>query len=346
MEEKTATMQEIEPFKPNPPSKEFTEMPVIEVNDEHVEGKVRRLQKMKTSFELPSGTVALPLQNDAHRFIFVHIAHQSHRPISIYPAIRILGAFSTEDEVKDWIKQYYGTDQSCSSWLTVSHQLLVLCESTSKQLNQKYFQDHMKTLLSFHENLQNKSQTDFDENVENRKIGKTGCSLYAKDNKLKQKHNQTELKQFKNKIKNLPSTTQLSQSVRVNGQNFAVIIILRDLRQLVLEKKTVAEPGIAILDVFSELDDALHYAKYTASKHYSTCSIDVVDMYQWIFPENVDTDAIPEMYGNEQLNDIMVGRKDTNANVAKYEEYCKEHNLNPDVTSVDVQEEELQHLSL
>lgn len=321
-------------FKENAPSREYKSAPVNVPTDEELNSERRRLVKMQSKFELPAGKEALPLKNDEHVYCLLNLTYTGHRPLSPYPGFRILGCFPTEAALRLHIEKYYSGEQECSSWLTLSHQLMPICTTTEKQTNKVYSEAHVRKLADFYTKSCQDSDDDFKSNVEQGKTGSNGKSLYALE---KKRNEQNKNDTPSPRMLELPKTPFLSSVNTIMGQNFAVVVVLRDLRPEVVNLTLQAEPVIAILDVFSTLEDAIFYAKYTASKAYPLCSIDTVDLYQWIFPEHVDTDSVPEVYANEDLEHIMAGRKDSIANCAKYEKYCEETKNVPEVIDTNFQ---------
>lgn len=323
-------------FVPPDPSKDYESMPVQPPLIEEDEETHRRLVKTKTTFSAPTDVTLLPLRNDNHALILVNITHRGHRPRSIYPGFRILGAFPDAQSVSEHVSKHFEGSE-CSMYVTPAHQLMAICHSTDRQTDLQYNREHIDSLVNLHNIAAETRDEDFKKNVEDRKTGDLGKSMFAKRYK-----NQTTQsarislvkKTFDKTIQELKKTSTLSSSVCIAKQSFAAVIILSDIRSIALKGDTDKEPLLAVLDVFGTEEDATNYAKYTASKQYPKCAIDIVDLYGWCFPENIDTDKIKEVYGSEQLNDIMQGRKD-NLNITnKFEEWCRENKIEPHVTEV------------
>ena len=127
----------------------------------------------------------------------------------------------------------------------------------------------------------------------------------------------------------------MSVAAKIAGQSFAAIIVLSDIRKSVTKGKAKPEPCIAILDVFGDEDAARNYAQHTASKTYPKCDIDVVELYQWHFPENIDPDKVKDIYGHKRLNEIMTARKENQDLANDFESWCKENGLEPTYTDVE-----------
>jgi len=329
-------IKQVPRFVPPEPTNQYNSAPTKSPEKDQDLETHRRLDQTKTGFETPAGITAPPLQNDNHALVLLNFTHQGHRPRSTYPGFRVLGAFPTEGAVKQHIHQHY-EDSDCSLFVTPAHQLTVVCASTERQQDSQHNKMQIETLVELHNNSVEKRDADFQKNIEESKTGKTGQSLFAREYQTRQKKNsRVELmeKKFEETITKLKKTSTLPSTCCIAKQNFAAVIILTDIRPTAASGEKDKEPALAVLGVFATEEDATNYAKYTASKQYPKCAIDVVDMYGWCFPENIDTEKIKEVYGNDQLNDIMQGRKDQQKTTDQFQEWCKENKIEPEVTEI------------
>lgn len=128
----------------------------------------------------------------------------------------------------------------------------------------------------------------------------------------------------------------LPAEATVINQRFVVVSIMLDIRKAVIEGHKESEPGLVFLAAFNNRTDAEDYATNTARPAFPKAGLDVVDMYQWLFPENIDPDELKEEYTNPELNEIMQGRKDEIRDVADYKEFCKERGKTAPV--IDIKE--------
>jgi hypothetical protein len=62
--------------------------------------------------------------------------------------------------------------------------------------------------------------------------------------------------------------------------------------------------------------------------------MDVVDMYEWLFPEDIDPDQMTEHYRHEELNLIMQERKNQKRELQKFERKLEHKNIKVPVTEV------------
>lgn len=290
----------------------------------------RRLVDSKTEFIPPPGFTPLPLRDDNQQFILLNIAHQSHRPRSKFPGFRILGAFPDMESISAHVAQNF-QNSDCSLFATPAHQLMSICSSTERQQDLEFNRRHIDELVQLHKEVADQRDLDFKRNVEEKKTGSVGQSLFAKQSQAPRISEAAE-KKFEDAMIGLKKTSTLTAASCLPKQNFAAVIFLSDIRQS--EEEILKEPLIAVLAVFSTEEDTINYAKYTASRNYPKCDINVIDLYAWCFPENIDVNQIKEVYGNEQLNSIMQGRKENMEQSKRFATWCTENKVEPNIIEI------------
>ena len=308
---------------------DFATMPDMPLMPEEKTG--RRLVQTKSTFEAPPELSPPPLKDENQSCMLINITHKGQRPRSKFPGFRILGAFPNPETVTAHVQQHFSGSE-CSLFMTPAHQLMSICVSTERQQELDYNQHHIDELVKMHNDAADRRDAEFKKNVEERKTGSVGQSTYAQQKKSV--ISETTEKQFDDSVTGLRKTGTLSATACIAKQNFAAIIALPDIRPSALSAEIEKEPLVAVLAVFATEEEASTYAKYTASKHYPKCMIDVVDMYAWCFPENVDNDKLKEVYASDQLNDIMRGRKEHNNVTERFTNWCAENKVEPDVTEL------------
>jgi hypothetical protein len=296
--------------------------PVIEADP----NTSRRLRQTQTSFDAPSEVTPLPLRDSNQAFMLLNLTHKAHRPRSEYPGFRILGAFPSLESIHAHIKKHFeGSD--CSLFVTPAHELMGICESTEQQQNVEYNTRLIDDISKLHSDAAELREREFIKNVQERKTGSLGESTFSKQ--------RIQLPEEKKEPLIGQETGSLPATACIAKQNFAAIITLSDLRPAALNGSIRKEPLLAILGVFATEEEASNYGKYTASKQYPKCAIDIVDLFSWCFPENIDTDQIKEVYGSDQLNDIMRGRKENTKLTERFMSWCDQNNVQPAVTELE-----------
>ena len=305
-----------------------------------IESLPRRIQTFDTEFKVPDDITPYPLRTPAQQFVLLNIAHKNHRPTHEQPAFRIIGAFATREEVAAYVAEHYPNPKE-SIFACPVHQLIPLCKSHGKQLDGEYCQRTIDDIIALHENLLKTKNEDFKQSIANQQIGTIGSSLTAAREKArKHRENSSHVKLVSEKFKSRTAGFQpvgiaMPNSKCIAKQQFAVVIVLQDIRTKPLHGEAELEPLIAVLFVAGAKEDASAYSRYTASKVYKDCTIDVVDMYQWLFPESIEADTIQaEEYGNQELNGIMQARNANKSQMSEYERWYAENGADDGVTRV------------
>jgi hypothetical protein len=132
-------------------------------------------------------------------------------------------------------------------------------------------------------------------------------------------------------LKKVPT---IQQSCTRVGQNFAVISVLKDdLKATRLEEK-LPEPLVRIYSVFSSKKQAKEYITNTLSPYIGDFDLDIVDMYEWLYPQSVDPDFIEEEFRDKDMTDIINHAKSEKTSTKKFRERCKELGKEPDMAHV------------
>jgi hypothetical protein len=331
-------MQPFRPSKNRPIKKGMSGRTVILSSDEKKSGRNLTIEQAK--FEsVPS---AFPLRNPNHTIALLNICHQGHRPRHACPGFRILGFFSNDASLRSHVRRYY-PESASTVFATTTHQLLCICKNSIAQRKRGYNKHQIDRLVKIYTSAAEERNRDFKQNVAKARTGKVGKSMYKAKLKCMEKLEQHQ-EQYDKKHKDSPLlkiSHTLSVAAQLSSQKYAVIIVLSDIRKSVQKGHQLPEPCIAVLDCFGTEEDALKYAKHTASKQYPKTDIDVVEMYVWHFPENVHPDKVRSIYGHEKLNNVMTARKENMELAVEFEKWCDENNVKPTVTEVEPEEKKL-----
>jgi hypothetical protein len=301
----------------------------------------RRIQKFGSNFEVPDDVNPLPLKTVGQQIILFNLCHKRQRPRSAHPGFRLLGSFPSVEGAADFCNQHYPTTDE-TVFAGNLHQLIPICAAATNQSDPVHTQTLVDRLIKLHtEDLELRGK-DFDKNLEGQKTGGSGQSVdakrrrYAKERKKSGRVKIVEEK-FKENTKELRGVNNgITADKTLINQTCAVIVTLLDITPDALKGDAELQPLVAVLYVGSETDCKV-YSKYTASKAYKDCAIDVVSLYQWCFPEHVDLDKIrEEVYGNEKLNTIMDTRKKNNIKIKEYEEWYEKSKVDIKEGTVEI----------
>jgi hypothetical protein len=111
----------------------------------------------------------------------------------------------------------------------------------------------------------------------------------------------------------------LGRHLEVRMQRFAVVSVLDDHEEPAKDRK---QPGLCVYAAFDTEAEAKEHARDALSKEVMDHHLDVVAMYEWIFPTEFDLNEVHEEYRVAELNDIMTHRKQERRNVEAFRQLC------------------------
>jgi hypothetical protein len=120
----------------------------------------------------------------------------------------------------------------------------------------------------------------------------------------------------------LSEVGNLSRLAEVRLQRFAVVSILPDYTKPADERSQ--EPGLAVWAVTDTEDEAKALIKERLAVNLRDVHLDVVSMYEWLFPTAIDLNSLQEEYRDDKLNQIMQHRKDEAQRVADFRKTCEQ----------------------
>jgi hypothetical protein len=93
---------------------------------------------------------------------------------------------------------------------------------------------------------------------------------------------------------------------------------------------------VTFLASFESQKQAANYVKKCASLAHTTKVVDVVDMYEWIYPKTVQDqrDLLPEHYSHPKQNELMRGRKVAKVMNEMFEQECRDQGIQVPVTTI------------
>lgn len=273
--------------------------------------KPRSVTKTKTKFTPPDGFTPFPLTTESQKFFLYNIAHEEQSPKTSRPAIRILGAFEDRASAVSMIPQ----NSPISYFVSPLHKFIPI---TAKPATPEVASAIVAEISQIHEDILLQNDKDFEETVAEQRTGTTSRSVGAIRGAAKQTQRPRNIE-----VDNRNLCPPLTAASCLDGQRFVVITYLADLRLASLDGSEPPEPLFAVLWITNTVEDGEKYAKYTASTAYPRCTLDVVDCYKWLFPEDIKSDQIArEDFGNDDLDAIFKKRK---ANIQKISALESEH---------------------
>lgn len=275
---------------------------------------------------------ALPFHDPSQQVVLLNIAHRQQIPRSKLPAFRICGGFESLDKLKRHVLSTGGPDAYGGANLIKAdiHKKFLLCSTLDKQQNAEYVLEKIEALTQkYLQTLQFHTQ-EFNENKERRQQGKTGLSQLERPKKFTSRKQLLD-KKFEEESEKGQESGEVGRNAEVRNQNVAVVSIMDDTTQGVLSGTDDPEPIVIVWGCFENEEQAKHYIYHTASKHVKDVMLDVVNMYEWIFPTELSkrVDELTEEYRNPSLNKVMNARKTQKKSVLSYSEWCQKEGQEP-----------------
>ena len=293
----------------------------------------------------------LPFEDDQQKVILLNITHRQQRPKSKIPGFRICGAFRNIDKLKkhvesvDGVKGYGGANLLKAD----AHKKFLICSSFEKQQNSTYVLNKIKDVTDKYVEILKAHDQEFKNNKEEQKMGQTGLSQHEKikklesqkeldqqfDDELKKELHKESNTETENKPKNV-ETGEVSRNAEIRKQMVAVISIIEDTTPAVLEGLEDPEPIVIVWGCFEDDHQAKHYIYNTASKHVTDVMLDIVNMYEWVYPTQIEEklEEITEEFRNPTLDQVMRTRKQQKSKVDSYEDWLKKENREPSVLEI------------
>lgn len=252
------------------------------------------VDKYQSEYKLEDGDTLTPLV--LQKYILVAFAHRQQRPRSDLPSFIVLDFALSDEEVQEKLDAI-SEKHEYNIFSVRTHQLMVICESISKQQNEEYNKKILETRISQHiENQDHRNQ---------RFISRINMNKSSEDQlpdpisvEEEQKLRAVDLPDLENPD---PSGIEMAERQECN---FCVLILLD------LCSNEPKEPAVSFLACFSTLEQAESYSKHVASHQYPLCDIYVVQTKKWVSPYCIDKEKIRESYRNSRLDEIMRNRKE------------------------------------
>lgn len=121
--------------------------------------------------------------------------------------------------------------------------------------------------------------------------------------------------------------------VRLN-QRFCVISVLPDTGSAVRIKQRIPEPLVRVYGAFPSKKEATVHIKEVLAQHIGDYDLDVVDMYEWLFPQSVDAESLVEEFRDPEINNIMQHAKEEKKTTRAFRERCALTGQEPDMAYI------------
>lgn len=284
----------------------------------------------------------LPFDDPEQQVVLLNITHRQQIPKSKIPGFRICGAFKDIEKLKRHAIHSGGPAAYGGSNLIKAdvHKKFLICSSLEKQQNASYVLGKIDELTQKYTKTLQFHAEEFQENKEKRQQGKTGLSQVEKVKKISSRKQLLD-KKFEDEKENGSETGDVSRNAEVRNQSVAVVTIMNDSSAPVLNGSEDPEPIVIVWGCFENESQAKHYIYNTASKFVKDVMLDVVNMYEWVFPTEIEkrVDELTEEFRNPSLNKVMNSRKSQKKSVMSYSDWCKQEGQEPAMLEINATKE-------
>ena len=293
-----------------------------------------------------SGQQVVPLEDPnlvvklaPYEYAMVHIAHKNSRPVSNRPAFRILKLCESREDAFEHYRENPHLGEECALHLFPLSRWFALCRSLEDQQNAEYCFEYIDETIVRHRDEIVEKNKEFEENVREKKTGevdKDKMKLKAHlKNRIKsaaagrQKAIRT-LEKKKMLERGGKKAAKLKRDDEVRGQRYAIVSVCRDntvegkrAQKTRGFKAYSPQPLVRIHAVFDDKDEATTWMEENASNKVINHDLYVVDMYEWLYPEEENVEKIEGKYRNEEQNKILTARVDNERKLESFTEWAK-----------------------
>lgn len=299
-------------------------------------------ESKKNTAALPPITErSLPSRED-YEFVLLNKTHIGLNPHGRAPGVRILGFFKSRQDAVVHVQKTLSRSGLTADELGDLHiaprmKWILIPKTKDRDQNSDYIIGKIDELTELHRKEREAANADFERHKTEKSVGSTSLTLEKQRERqqamAKKKHKVSArlaaVSQAVDKINKLveddpsKSVSSISRSVEIRRQSHAVIGIMKDFTSEVMNAKDLPEPAVLFIDCFDTVNDAQTYIKDVLSRYIRLVHMDIVDMYEWVYPETMDPEKLEstaEMWRNDEQNRIMRNHKDEKSKIDKYED--------------------------
>lgn len=289
----------------------------------------------------PISERSIPSRED-YNFVLLNKTHIGLNPHGRAAGVRILGFFKTRQDAvvhvqKNLARCGLTADELGDIHIAPRMKWILIPKTKERDQNQEYTIGKIDELTELHRREREAANADFERHKTDKSVGSTNLTLEKQRERqqamAKKKHKVSArlaaVSQAVDKMNKLveddpsKSVASISRSVEIRRQSHAVIGIMKDFTTDVMKAKDVPEPAVLFIDCFDTVPEAQAYIKDVLSRYIRLVHMDIVDLYEWVYPETMDPEKLEstaEMWRNDEQNRIMRNHKDEKSKIDKYED--------------------------
>lgn len=292
----------------------------LEIQRRNESAQMAQMADNSDHFERVETDKTFPFEMEDNKFCLFSVSSVAMPPFSenaAEPGIRILGCFATQEEALQHAKLVQSLDKSCNVQLTACHQWVVAAASPERLADDEKCRAHVAAVLRYYSNEEASNTDEFKTNVKQRR---GGTSEPDKDKRRRERlgkeAEEIAQKMYGERGRALTAAVALSRLAEVRGQEFCVVSFLPDRLQ------PIPEPVFKVYGCFSSLEDADIYCRNTAGHYVKEHDFDIISMYGYVHPQNVDRDKLQkECFRSQELDAIIRQHKKAPGEVAAFKEW-------------------------
>lgn len=242
--------------------------------------------------------------------VLLNLAHQNRRPRCNRAAFRVLGVFSTSEEARHHAENLPKD---------ASLHLLPLNTWTPIMRDEEAVNamEHLQALGEHHRDRIREHAEEFEANVAQRRTGSVREASVAPAPQ--------EPAHQGSPVSSIPITAE------VRMQRFAVVSVIQDERE---DNPDDQQPALLVWDAVETEQEARDIVKDRIARTVQDVHLDVVAMYEWLFPTALDLSKVKEEYRDEKLDQLMRHRKEEHLRVAEFRDLCEKRGQTAPVIDV------------
>jgi len=292
------------------------------------------------------------LLDPEQQHIHVNLVGHHIPPFNLDPGIRLCGAWSSVEDVHARVKHFNSIDQRPTHVCWPAHKFRLLASRPEHLENSSYRKKKQHAILAlYHENRTTTTDKFLQKTRQQEQPPPSSSSSHRKssnsrsssrgpeepppsrivtertlERRAERRKHSSRAAMFKKRQRESlqdgkTSDVVFPETCRIYDQRFAAVIFIPDL--IARSRHEDPEPLFMFLRAFSTQEACEAYAERIAQPHYSEYSVDVVDMYEWLWPTDIRSKDIKEQYRHGELAQIMERAKIEKNKVLSYEEWCK-----------------------
>jgi hypothetical protein len=239
-------------------------------------------------------------------YVLLNIAHHHRRPSAPRAAFRLLGVFSSPDEVRLHVQNLLTPDVDMH--LAEVGRFFALMRDADQDEGA-----HLRRVQEGYSQRLREHAEDFRENVCLRRTGETTHAPPDDERSAAEPERPPPAAQ------DGPSAVPRSAELRL--QNFAVVSVMQDEAEPLRERQ---QPCVVVWAVYDTEEQAKVAIKERHARLVTDLHLEVVQLYEWLHPTEVaeHLDELQEEFRDEKLTELIRSRKAEARNVRAYRQSC------------------------